>query len=324
MPIDRRTLIGGAVGLSFASAARGQDTPYAPGPGVAQYPPAEHFKLWPGRPPGAPATLPRNEFSIRGSFRELGLRGISEPLVGVFRPARPDGRAVLAIPGGGYSFVSYENEGIKLAQALTPHGITVFALAYRLPAEGWANRSDVPLQDAQRAMRLIRARAASWGIDPARLGVCGFSAGGHLAASLTVGHADRVYAPVDAADRQSARPDFSGLIYPVINFDGPGMHVGSRDKLLGDAASAALKARYNTDKRIAADTPPLFLAHSFDDTTVGIDQSLAVIAAARAANVPIEAHLFQSGGHGYGARHAPEGTSRRAWPDLFAHWIANR
>lgn len=327
MPIDRRTVLGGAMGLAIATSARAQQQPaigpepYVPGPGRTQWPPAEHFKLWPGAAPGAPASPPAANYTLNGRFRELQLRGIAEPIVAVFRAPKPDGRAVLSFPGGGYGFVSMDNEGVDLARELNPLGITVFALAYRLPGEGWSERWNVPLQDAQRAMRLIRARAATWGIDAAQLGICGFSAGGHLAASLTVGHGDRVYAPVDAADSQSARPAWSGLIYPVINLDGIGSHKGSHDNLLGPNPPAATVDRYNTDKRVTADTPRMFIAHAFDDATVGIDQSLGMIAAARAAKVPVEAHLFQSGGHGFGARHSPDGTSRRQWPELFSRWI---
>ena len=127
---------------------------------------------------------------------------------------------------------------------------------------------------------------------------------------------------IDAADTQSAKPAYSGLIYPVIDLDGLGTHKGSHDNLLGPNPPADAITRYNTDKRVVADTPRLFIAHAFDDRTVGIDQSLGMIAAARAAKVPVEAHLFQSGGHGFGARHAPEGTSRRQWPELFERWIS--
>jgi acetyl esterase/lipase len=324
--IDRRTLIGAAAALPLASAARAQDgpVPYVLGSGTAAWPPKEHFKLWPATPPGAPSPLPANDFTVNGRFRELWLRGVAEPIVAVYRPTKPDGRAVLSIPGGGYGFVSIENEGIDVAKALNPHGITVFALAYRLPGEGWANRWDVPLQDAQRAMRLIRARATAFGIDPARLGICGFSAGGHLGASLAVGHADPVYAPVDAADRQSARPAYAGLVYPVVNFATAGLNSRSASMLLGDNRDPALLARYTPSDRIAADTPPIFLVHAIDDATVPIAQSLLTIEKCRAANVPVEAHLLEKGGHGFGALHLPADSPGRLWTDVFARWTATR
>jgi acetyl esterase/lipase len=325
MPIDRRTLIGGAAGLTLAAAARAQDTgptPYVLGTGTAAWPPAEHFRLWPGTPPGAPDPLPSNNFTVNGRFRELWLRGVAEPIVAVYRPARPDGRAVLSIPGGGYNFVSIENEGIDVARALTPHGITVFALAYRLPGEGWANRADVPLQDAQRAMRLIRARAASWGIDPARLGLVGFSAGGHLGATLAVGHADKVYAPIDADDARSARPAYAGLVYPAVSFNSAGFEERKSNGLWGASTDPDTAARYNPLTRVSAHTPPVFLVHSVDDGTVPVLQSLAMIEACRRARVPVEAHIFEKGGHGYGALHLPADSPGRMWPDLFARWTA--
>jgi acetyl esterase/lipase len=327
MPIDRRTLIGGTIGLAMTSAARAQDKgpePYAPRPGGVQWPAAEQFKLWPGTPPGAPDPLPKNNFTLNGRHRELWLRGIAEPVVAVYRPAKPDGRAVLSIPGGGYGFVSMENEGINVAKALNPHGISVFTLAYRLPGEGWANRADVPLQDAQRAMRLIRARAATWGIDPAKLGIVGFSAGGHLGAMLTVGHDDRVYDTVDAADSQSARPAYSGLVYPVVSFADAGINSRSASMLLGDSQDAALLARYTPLKRVTAATPPIFLLHAMDDPVVPVQQSLAMIDACRTAKVPVEAHLIERGGHGFGALFLPKDSPNHAWLDVFARWTAAR
>ncbi|WP_404333357.1 alpha/beta hydrolase [Sphingomonas sp. MMS12-HWE2-04] len=326
MSIDRRTLIGGAVGLTLAGVAKAQTgpTPYVAGTGTAAWPPREHFKLWPGSPPGAPTPLPSNDFTVNGSFKELWLRGVSEPMVGVYRPARPDGRAVLSIAGGGYGFVSIENEGVDVAKALTPYGITVFVLAYRLPGEGWANRADVPLQDAQRAMRLIRANAGKYGIDPFRLGICGFSAGGHLGGMLAVGHDDPVYQAVDAADVQPARPAYAGLVYPVMSFATAGLNSRSSGMLLGDNQDPALIARYTPLARISAEAPPIFLVHAFDDGTVPIQQSLATIEACHAAKVPVEAHLFEKGGHGFGALHPPIDSPARTWTETFARWTAKR
>lgn len=321
MPIDRRTLMGGALGATLAaSTARAQQwgdppTPAAGDPKAPTWPPAESFKLWPGRAPGARASLPTPNDTMNGPAhaRELWLRGIADPIVGVFRPARPDGRAVLVIPGGGYRFVSVHNEGIDVAATLTPHGITCFVLAYRLPSEGWDDQAHVPLQDAQRAMRLIRARAATWGVDPKRLGTVGFSAGGHLSGSLAVGHGDRVYAPVDDADAQPARPAYAGLIYPGIR--------GS-PVLVGAQPDDATAARYRVDARIDKDTPPLFLLHAFDDGTTPVGNSLALLAAASAAKVPCEVHLLERGGHGFGGLHLAPDLPGRLWPDLFARWTA--
>lgn len=324
MKIDRRTLIGSAAGLGLAPAALAQTAQVAAGQPGVPWPPREHFRLWPGRAPNAPATLPTLNLTVNGSFKELWLRGVADPVVAVYRPAKPDGRAVLSIPGGGYGFVSFENEGIDVARALNPHGITVFALAYRLPGEGWSDRWDVPLQDAQRAMRLIRARAAEWRIDPAKLGIVGFSAGGHLGASLAVGHADRVYQPVDAADQQTARPAYAGLVYPVTSFRSAGLNTRSSAMLLGDNQDPAVLQRYTPLDRVTADTPPMFLVHAMDDPIVPIRQSLAMIDACLGAKVPVEAYLMERGGHGFGALHLPESTPGRLWTDIFARWTATR
>ncbi len=319
MPITRRNVLGAAAGLSIAATARAQTTPPPP----IQWPPAEHFPLWPGKAPGSPATLPVPPNERNGyKGEELWLRGVDRPIVGVYRPAKPDGRAVLVIPGGGYGFVSVSNEGIDVAATLTPHGITVFVLAYRLPGDGWSDRAQVPLQDAQRAMRLIRANAAKWRIDPTKLGVLGFSAGGHLAADLSVAHDERVYAPIDAADTQPARPAYAGLVYAVVSFASAGLNSRSAAMLLGDNPDPALTARRTPLDRVTAAMPPVFLLHAMDDGTVPIQQSLAMIDACRRAKVPVEAHLLESGGHGFGAMHLPADAPGRLWPEIFARWNA--
>jgi acetyl esterase/lipase len=223
MTFDRRTLITLpiAAGLAPAAFAKGgaQTAPGQPrGSELPIWPPAERFALWPGIPPGAPNPLPIPHPSMPrypDGYRDFQMRGVVRPEVGVFRPTRPDGRAVLIVPGGGYSITSLRNEGIDVARALNAFGITGFVLSYRLPGEGWADRADVPLADAQRAMRLIRANARAYGIRAEKLGVLGFSAGGHLAGSLTVLSDFNAYRPVDAADRHSARPPSAGLQLPV-------------------------------------------------------------------------------------------------------------
>jgi acetyl esterase/lipase len=301
MQIDRRALIGGAASLATLAVA-----PHAAAQQTTQWPPREHFKLWPNRPPNSPRRLPTPDNVMSGDppRRELHLRGVVEPVVGVYRPARPDGRALLSLPGGGYRFLSVENEGINVAHTFNPLGVTVFVLAYRLPGEGWLEPQDVPLQDAQRAMRLIRARAAAFAIDPAGLGVAGFSAGGLLAASIATAHADPVYDRIDAADDQPARPAYAGLIYPVIT--GDRMRVGA----LG-------AARFDTDRRVTRDTPPIFIAHALDDPVVPAAQPMAMLAACQAARVPVEAHFFQEGGHGFGPAYLPPELPGSRWPQLF-------
>ena len=284
--------------------------------------------LWPGLPPGAPPGIAPSAVPVP---LPLGTpqrweRGIRHPYVGVFRApdiaGRPTGRAVLVIPGGGYGFVSLVNEGVNVARVLNPLGITVFVLAYRLPGERWLNRSDVPLQDAQRAMRLIRSRAASFAIDPAQLGMLGFSAGGHLGGVLSVGHDDPVYRPIDAADRLSARPAFSGLTYPVANPRTAGSASRSAANLFGDTPTPATLARHDVIARVGRATPPLFLVHAIDDPIIPVAQSIALLEAARRHRVPVEAHLLERGGHGFGARGLPASNPGAKWLEWFATWRA--
>lgn len=306
MALDRRGVLGGALGLAAAAAAR----PAIAQDAMTQWPPVESFTLWPNRPPNAPKILPKPNFTMNGTAprRELWLRGVAQPVVGVFRPANPDGRALLAIPGGGYQFLSVENEGINVAKTFNPLGVTVFVLGYRLPGEGWADPQDVPLQDAQRAMRLIRTNAARYGIKPATLGVVGFSAGGLLAASIATAWNDPVYTAIDAADQGSARPAFAGLVYPVTS--GDLMRVGT-----GPAA------RFDPARRLRGDTPPLFIVHALDDPVVPFSEPMNMMIAAREAHVPVEAHFLQEGGHGFGPRYLAPDLPGAAWPDLFDRWI---
>ena len=212
MDIARRTLLGGGMALLTGSATAQGPTPAAGDPNAPYFPPKERFPLWPGKPPGAPARpiAPNWTMNNPAPNRELWIRGVPIPEVHVYRPARPDGSSLLVLPGGGYEFLSIQNEGLDPAERFNAERTTVFVLTYRLPVEGWQNRSLVALQDAQRAMRLIRSRAREFGIRPDNLGVLGFSAGGHLAADLAVSHANRVYTAVDAADQLSARPAFVG------------------------------------------------------------------------------------------------------------------
>lgn len=309
--VSRRHLLQGGVAAIAASKA-----------GIASARQAraeERVPLWPGRPPGYRGSriLRRVDEQSRDPTKtDRWITGIAEPELVVRRPARPNGSAVLLVPGGGYGFLAYDNEGTSQAAWLNVRGITAFILSYRLPGEGWNARELVPLQDAQRAMRLIRAGAASYGIDAGRVTVLGFSAGGHLAGSLATRHAERVYAPGDRVDALSARPDLAGLVYPVISLEADFTHAGSRDNLLGPGASAASLRAASVDRRVGPDTPPVFLLHASDDGLVPAANSLALYSAMTATNRPAELHLFDEGGHGFGVR-LPRTMPAAAWPELF-------
>jgi acetyl esterase/lipase len=278
--------------------------------------------LWPGKPPGAPDPLPAEQVTDRirtSGFQDRFATAIARPILTVFRPPRPNGAAVLIMPGGGYIRVVIDKEGFEVGHRLAAAGVTGFVLRYRLPTDGWTRAADVPLQDAQRAMRLIRAGAAGFGIDPRRVCAMGFSAGGHVSASLATRFDAEVYAPVDAADRLSARPDLSAVMYPVMTMARPFAHEGSREALLGKTPTPAQEAAYSPQLHVRPDTPPTFVVHAWDDPAVPIENSLGYLAALRAAKVRAEAHLFEEGGHGFGIGLA-RGNPAAAWPDLFLAW----
>lgn len=329
-PIDRRTALLATLGAAVATGRAGAQTalPAAAGragPILSQ--PDETIDLWPRGAPGMPANPPVEVTTERSKdtarLNDRSVAGVSVPRMAVFRPARPNGASLLVFPGGGYVRMAIDKEGYEIGRLLAAQGITVFVLFYRLPGEGWADRADVPLQDAQRAMRLIRARAATYGLDPARVGAMGFSAGGHLCADLVARFAATTYDPVDAADAQSARPMIAAPIYPVVSMDASVAHMGSRDALLGPDPSPALIAAHSPDRNIRPDSPPCFLCAAEDDPTVPIANTLLLHAALRAAKVPVELHLFGEGNHGFGLR-GVVGKPAHVWPDLFLAWATSR
>ena len=311
--------------MMIAPAARAQwdkPTPAIGAPDTPRWPPGEHFTLWPGKPPGAPAATIEPNWTMNGpkGERQLWIRGVPFPRVHVFRPARPNGSAMLVIPGGGYGFLSVQNEGSNAARRFTTDGITVFVLEYRLPGEGWANRNLVPLQDTQRAMRLIRARAKAFKIDPEKLGVLGFSAGAHLAADLAVSHAERTYSPVDAADALSAKPAYVGLVYPVATLVDPGGTSQSADRLLGPSPTRALLESRSPLLHVTKGTPPSFLVHAMDDPQVPHTNTSRWVGAASKAGAVVESHVFPEGGHGFGLS-LPRDLPASRWPDLFTLFL---
>jgi len=250
---------------------------------------------------------------------------VSQPYLVVIRPAHPNGTGVLVIPGGGYQRIVLDKEGTALQPDFVDRGgVTLFVLRYRLPGEGHADGADAPFVDAQRALRLIRATARRWQLDPRRIGVMGFSAGGHVAASLGTRYDEVVHAPRDAIDRVSARPDFQLLIYPVIDMTGTVSHPGSRQQLLGARQDDVARARkYSPQLHVTSRTPPTFLLHAQDDDVVPIDNSLLFYGALRQAGVPAQMHLFPQGGHGFGIR-GTSGLTVSAWPTLALDWISEQ
>lgn len=311
----RETLLAGMTAGIVSSSAR------AAVPGSWPAYPAEEIDLWPGTPPGAPTVLPIEQVIETGDAQHHGrmVKGIVRPRMKVFRPAKPNGAALLVTPGGGYSVIVIDVEGYQIGPWLSERGWTVFVLYYRLPGEGWTNRADVPLADAQRAMRLIRSRAPHYGVNPDKVGALGFSAGGHVCGDLATRYDAKVYPPVDAADRLSARPAIAAPIYAVQSMSTPLAHGGSRDMLLGSNSSVEMQRAHSPAHNVTAATPSFFMAHAEDDTIVSADNTVEMRAALKAAGVKVETHLFTAGQHGLGLP-GPSGEPARHWKDMFAVW----
>jgi acetyl esterase/lipase len=270
--------------------------------------------LWPEGVPGAKAGVPPER------FEDGRTSSVSQPTLTMFGPAvdKANGTAVIIAPGGGYVRLSGVREGEQYAQWLGTLGVTSFVLKYRMQEFG----HPAPLRDVLRAVRLLRAGAASYGINPNRIGVMGSSAGGHLAASagtLFDHPAGRTGAALDSV---SARPDFMILMYPVITMEGPATHGGSRAALLGPAPSAELVSLMSLEKQVSANTPPTLLIHTEDDSTVPVENSILFYQALTRAKVPAEMHLFEHGPHGMGMR--PGLGNASEWPHRAEEWLRER
>jgi acetyl esterase/lipase len=320
MTMDRRAIIGlAAAGVASPSLA------FVPVQARAAAPPdpTETLQLWPGGAPGGEGvtlTPIVPERSTDPAFHDRYAQYTTDPILTVFRPERPNGSALLLIPGGGYRWAVLDKEGYDVARVFAATGTTCFVLRYRLPADGWAAGADAPLQDAQRAMKLIRHGAAEYGVDRGRIGVLGASAGGHLAGLASV-RTDAVYGATDAADAVSFRPDFTILMYPVATMADPYVHAGSRRYLLGEAPTAERVAAYSLERMDWSGAAPVFLIHAIDDASVPVENSLQLLTTLKAAGVRAEAHLFQEGGHGFGIR-LIQGKPAQVWPELVRPWAA--
>jgi acetyl esterase/lipase len=322
MKIDRRSLMAAPLALGMAHSAWAQTA--VPGgalpPGLPQ--PSETIDLWPGGAPGMPARALAETVQERSTDRlvtDRAVFGITKPRMAVFRPDRPNGAGVLITPGGGYRWVVVDKEGYEMGRWLAARGFTAFVLFYRLPGEGWAAGPDVALADAQRAMRLIRARSGDFALDPERVSAMGFSAGGHLCADLATRFDASVYAPVDEADKLSAKPHSAAPIYPVISMTAPDAHAGSRELLVGKTATPALEAAHSPHRNVPNDAPPFFLLHAEDDDAVPVNNTLLLRAALKVKQIRVETHLFEHGGHGFGLRKAI-GKPVEVWPELWRAW----
>lgn len=238
---------------------------------------------------------------------------VSDARMEIYRPEHPNGSAVVIFGGGGYFRIQIGTAARPAAQWLQSLGVTTAVVYYRLPADGWSAVS--PFQDGQRAVRLLRSQAASLGVDPARIGVMGFSAGANLAGIVATRFDTDFYPAIDTADQLSSRPDFLAMIYPVVSVQAPLDKTRSRRELATqpDAAEA-----YSVEAHVSREMPPVFLVQAVDDGIVDVGHSLAMYQAAHAAKVPVELHLFEKGGHSWGL--GKPGTLVAQWPRLFATW----
>jgi len=231
--------------------------------------------------------------------------------------SRSNGTAVIICPGGAYGLLAVGHEGSQVAQWLNSIGITAFVLNYRLPNDAiMENKSIAPLQDAQEAMRIVRSHAKEWNINPDKIGIMGFSAGGHVASTLTTHYNHKVY---QTKDTVSARPDFSILIYPVITMDSATTNTWSRNNLIGNNPAKKDVLYFSNELHVSKNTPPAFLIHSIDDDAVPVQNSINYAMALHKYNIPCELHIYQSGKHGYGMGRTSNTES--SWTEACKKWL---
>lgn len=263
--------------------------------------------VWPGKPPGYQVeTGPERDTSCPESGKVAGrsvirLGDVSKPELHIYRPEKANGAAVVICPGGGFNILAWDLEGIEVAEWLNSIGVTAAVLKYRVPTAKSDPNWLPPAQDAQRAVRLVRAHAGEWGVDPARVGLLGFSAGGRTAAMAALKAGEQLYEPLDDADRSSARPDFLCLIYTAY--------------LVGEDGTP------KPEVTVTKDAPPTFLVHAYDDP-VTPKSSVQLFLALKDAGVPAELHVYDSGGHGYGLR--PTDKPVTSWPKRCEEWMRTR
>ena len=261
--------------------------------------------LWPNGAPGTSATKPEHE-----------------PVLFLYRPAaeKATQTAVVVCPGGGYRHLAMDHEGRQIAEWFNSFGVTALVLQYR--HRGTGHGHPVPMMDGQRAVRLVRARADEWNIDQQKIGVMGFSAGGHLASTLGTQFDNGESQAGDPIDRQNSRPDFMILCYPVISMTAETMHRGSRENLLGKDADESLARTMSSELQVTPETPPTFIFQTDEDEPVPAENAVAFYLALRKAGVPAEMHIYQNGRHGVGLAKDIPGTS--TWPDRCREWMRTR
>lgn len=277
----------------------------------------QEIPLYTGRIPNSKNCGINNETEINQLGREV-YKVVNTPTLTIYEPTNKDPQkpAILICPGGGYAVLAIHHEGHDVAKAFSAIGITAFVLKYRLPNDScMTNKEWVPLIDAQSAIKFIRNNAYKYAINPNKIGVIGFSAGGHLASTLATQFNWNLY---NDGSQTSARPDFAILGYPVISMNDEFTHAGSKNKLLGKNVSIANKEQFSSELQVSKQTPPCFIFHAKDDKTVPVENSLRMKAALDAANIPAEFLLMDEGGHGFGLNNT---KSTIQWFEEMKKWL---
>lgn len=276
-------------------------------------------RVWPEKIPGSKTSSSYKEETAINDQGRPRISRVTDPelLVYLAPKEKATGTSVVICPGGGYGVLAIDHEGYEIASWLNEMGIAGIVLKYRLPSdEIMDDKSIGPLQDAQESIRIVRRRAAEWNLDPHKIGVMGFSAGGHLAGTASTLYGETVYPGMDGT---SARPDFSILIYGVLSMQDDITHKGSRNNLLGQGTPVDTANRFSNELNVNGETPPAFLVHSTDDGAVPVENSIRYYQALVKAGVPAELHIYESGGHGYGL--ARKGLTESAWPEACKRWL---
>ena len=276
----------------------------------------KEIPLYEGRIPNS-RNVPDPERVVHRGENNRAFHKTANPSLTIYSPKRPNGKAIVICPGGGYGYTAFDKEGSLVAQSLIEEGVTAFILKYRIPQDSTnVDKSLAPLQDAQQAIRHVRKNAAEYDVHPLKIGIMGFSAGGHLAASAAT-HFHKIADP-NNLDTTSVRPDFAVLIYPVISFTDELTHMGSRTNLIGDNPNETDIFYWSNEKRVTPDTPPSFLVHAADDKAVPVVNSLAYYSACLENEVPVEMHLYPEGGHGFGLFNT---STEDVWMDRLKNWL---
>lgn len=283
--------------------------------GTAMAQSVAEMPLYPGIVPGSKqSTIKEQIIFVNGGVR---ISSVIAPTLTKFTPAKPNGISVIICPGGGYGRLAIDHEGVEVAKAFNEIGVTAFVLKYRLPNDTiMVDKTNGPLQDAQQAIRTVRKQAAAWGLNPNKIGIMGFSAGGHLAATAAT-HFTLIADPV-MNDAGSVRPDFAILLYAVISFDDSIAHKGSKTNLVGKNPTPELAKLYSNELQVTKNTPPSFLVHAGDDGAVPVENSIRYYQACIKNKVPVEMHLYPKGGHGFGLNNK---TTIDKWFDRLTNWM---